>query len=540
MALSKGTDIYERILEGIDPDYLRSLYRMACYSFGETWNATASSSTGIRGLGDWEDFPDIVVRQLEVGASRRIITHQFISLTRGMYAMPRPEFPQVGDAVAKEVRKQFFLRRWQGDCYEDGHWETETSSAYTDSDGLGVGFVQIGVQTNRRTDKQFVTIRHVPAWQVVYDRFARHPSKARWICFKHYLPVSTAVKMYGEEARKLATNMVDNFTSRHFQVVKLYEYFDVGIDGAEPTRALFLGEVSNKPFKVEASPFGFLPVASRVHFIAPGMRRPIGRIALQMASQELLNRIERRMMATIAKGVVDIVDSTAVDAEDLKAHEAGRIGITIKRIGTGSPGVPVYERIPAQEVSNTLLMLRDMFERQLTSESGVTDADQGRLNPTQRTATENELLDVRSRVHGSWAKRQTVLFYRELVDKVLKVAETYDRDPIELDVFGVNIEINKPGVTASYINEFLTEPSIVAIDEDSLDYRDVKAERAERMSLVLQLEADVQRGVINPMKLAEEKLRAIGETNPQDWLAPVPNPSIASPGVQDSLPVPSG
>lgn len=516
MGLSNKSSITKRVSAGVDNDYLTSLYKQACYAFGESWNKGQTGSTSSDG--DWAEFPDIVVKSLEIGSSRRILGAQFIGLSRILYTNPKPFFPQV-DKATQLVRQQFLKARWRGDGYADGQWDSHIERAYMDGDGLGVGHVQIGLVSNPKTGFQRVTLKHIPAWQCVFDRHARHPAQARWVCFQHYLDPEDAVEMFGDVAEQHIVNLWDSSTSTSFQVVRIYEYYDLGIGGAEPTMAVFLGSFKNEPFSVTENPFGCLPWASYVHFVAPGMRRPVGRIALQMSTQEGLNELERYIRSTIKRGAaVDIVDADALDESDLRQFNAGNPNIRIKRVSRTD--TKVWERIPAHEIPQTILIAKDLYERQLTSESGVTDFDRGTGFSTQRTATETNLVDTRSQIQGSWSKRQAVLFYQRLFETVTKIAAQYDRDPVELDVFGTNVLVNNPEVPESSIAEFLREPSFIEIDQDSLDYRDVKAERAERLALLNQIADAVQMGLVNPVWYATEKLKAIGETNEKEALNP--------------------
>lgn len=518
MALAKKEQIKLRLQEGLDVDYLQRLYKQACYAFGEPWTKQMSGTTS--STGDFPDFPDIVVKQLEIGSSRRIIVHQLIALSRLTHTHPLPQFPQVQNKLHAEIRKQFFVERWHGDGYADGEWHLHTKRAILDGISLGVGFVQIGLVTNPQTGLQRVNIRHIPAWQIIFDRHAKDPVSARWCCIQHLVDVDDAVAVYGDSVASNAVTLYNNANGTHYRAVRVYEYYDVGIGGKEPTSAIMIGSLNAEPYKVGPNVFGCLPIAAFVGTVAPGMDRPIGKVSMQMGTQEALNDLERYTRAVLKRGApVDIVDANQLDAKDLKLHQAGQPAIHIKRVAVNDQVNP-WQRVPAQEVPQAMLVLRDMYERQLNAESGITDFDRGNQLATQRTATEIYALDNRSQASGLADKHNTITFYRRLIEKVLKVASKYDRDPVWIDVEGQNILINNPDEPASHISRFLVEHSRVEVDQDALEYSDHKTDRADRINILLQALPFVQLGAINPNKLAAEILKAMGEQELDEWLTP--------------------
>lgn len=535
MALSKAEQIHSRIAEGLDVDDLKRLYRFASYAFGDKLDTAIAGGSAD---GEWPDFPDQVVRIVEIGQTKRILTNQLIGLSRVMYAPPRPRFPQL-DPPTAEVRTAFFMTRMTGDGYPDGEWQSELERAVLEGDSLGYAAVQIGLVTNPRTGMQRVTARHIPVWQWIYDRHARDPLKSRWVTIQHYLDPEDAKVLYGEKAVEgMVTQLYDNASATSFSVVKVYEYYDIGIGRAEPTYAVMIGSVTAKPIKIAKNPFGCIPLAIYVQNMVSGRYKPLGRIEQQIPIQEALNDIERSKRMSLKRFSVDVVDQDALDPDDLKRHMAGNPNVLVKRIKK-SEGT-VWERFPAPEYPRSLSEMGADYERELNSASGVTDADRGNLNQTQRTATENQLIDMRSQVQGSWTKRAVVMFYRRLIEKVLKVAELYDRDPIVIDFQGRRVLLNDPGQPASFISNFLKEYSRPEIDEDSLTYRDVKAEGAEKIAKLNQLMPLVQAGIIDPLWLATEMLKALDVGDPKVALRQMQPmmPQTAAPMQGDVQPMP--
>jgi len=511
--LPSNTVLGERIRGGIDVEYMDSLYKQHSYVVGEPWNRAATAPHN-NNDGQWPDYPDIVNRTLEIGASRVILNNQFIGFTKQTFATPKPTFPEL-DEVTATVRQQFFLKRWRGTGRVAAQWSSHTEPTIWDGRGLGIGFTKVCAVTNPETGKQFVTLQHYPVWHVVYDPHVRNPYEARWICFLTYLDPDEAAEKFGEKARDKKVRLQDDYSGLSFDVVKVYEYYDVGIGGKKPCMAVYLGDLNSEPeFKKENPYNGCLPVALYTHLLIPQVRRPVGRIVQQIALQEARNQAERQLREYLKQFPAEVIDPSKVDPDDLREYIAGR---KTKLKLTGVPEGPVITRTAAPEIPQTLLQQINILDRELTASSGITDAERGNLNPTQRTATENQLIDSRSQVGAGRDRQQTLLYYTHLVEKVLEVARLFDRDPVLLDIEGQNIVFNDPAEPASFIKHFLEEPSVVLIDTTEMDADIAKAEKAQEMALLNQLFPFVGT-VIKPEFVAERALKALGVQNVDEAL----------------------
>lgn len=514
MPKTPAEDIRKRLLQGYDPNHYASLYRQMCYAFGDDWNKNRRSGIDSTG-GSFPDWPEITVRYMEVGRSRRILNSQFIGLSRSMGNAPAPEFPQLSKQSA-EVRKQFYLARYHGNEREDS-WADEHAAAYMDGDGLGAGFVHFGLKTNPKTGYQYVSAEHSPAVLTLYDRHERHPGRARWVCFVKYLAIDQASALFGEKVAKTYVRQLhDNFSTYPLDVVRVFDYYDMGWGPkGTPTRALIPGDFANEPLFVEENTFECLPFSHMTYLIAPGMRRPTGRIVMQMATQEGLNEIERHLRKALKSPTFNLMDVTQLNAKDLARLNAGDANVNV-RIENPRPDAPPYIRIPGAEVAQTILALRDMYERQFNADSGTTDFERGNMSMEKRTLGENELLDSRSQTQSSWSQMQAVKMHQRSVEVALKIAEKFDKDPVLLDIFGTNALFNEPSQPHSWMSEWLQEPSRVLIGDDQLRARDAKQDQMDRLQMLSTLAPEVQAGLLSAQKFAEEKLRALNE-DPGDW-----------------------
>jgi len=511
-------DIQTRLLQGYDSAYYASLYRQMRYAFGDDWNRQNNTAGGVDG--SFPDFPEITVQYLKTGRSRRILNSQFTGLARVMSVDPEPEFPQV-DKYTGEVRKQYYLNRWREGNFAEAH-----ASAYMDGDGLGYGFVHWGLETNPKTDYQRTTCEYSPAVLTLWDRQATDPGRARWVCFVKYLAIDQAASLFGwKTAKKYRRQMSEN-GNFPVECVRLFEYYDTGYGPkGTPTRAVIPADLGSEPILIEDNPFERLPFSYMMYFTAPGMKRATGRIVMQMSTQEGLNDIEAHLRKVLKSPTFDIVDVTQLNTDDLRRVNAGDYNVKV-RLDTPRPDAPPYIRVPGAEVAQTILALRDMYERQFNADSGTTDFDRGNLTTEKRTLGENQLLDSRSQNQQAWGAVQAVKMHQRSVETCLSIAKEYDRDPMLVDIFGQNVPINDPAEPRSWLSAFLEEPSNILISDQQLRARDQDAQRQKRMAELDSLFPLVQAGYINPQKWTEEKLKAAGEQDPQDW---APQPVAAGP-----------
>lgn len=500
-------------MQAYDPTYFESIWKQVNYAFGEPWNkAAASAACGSDG--DFPVRPDIVVQFLEIGQSRRILNTQFIALSRVMSSVAKPTFPDI-DKQKGEVLAGFYTGRHEGDGAGEGEWQHELNSAYMDGDGLGLGIVQVGLEKNPESGYKRVTLRHSPLLNTLGDPHYRNPGRWRWIAFVHYLDVEDAVARFGAECRKYARPWTDSQSSIPMEYVRIIEYYDMGFGpNGKPTRAIVPQNLANPPLKREVNEFGCLPFAYYMHFLAPGMRRPVGRIALQMATQEAINALEKSAIETCQDGAFDLVDMDQLNANDVKLRNKGDRNLKIRIERPSATGAPPYIRVPAKEVAQTWQVLRDLLDRQFNTDSGTTDLDRGSLSSTARTLGENELLDARSQNQSSWSELQALQLLRRTVEKVLRIARIGDRDPVMVPVFGHPVLLNDPEVPQSWIDAFIPGNLRVALGEESLRKADLDAERAMRLK-GLQLVAPYVGTTLSPLWHSEEMLKAIGEPDPK-------------------------
>jgi hypothetical protein len=495
--------------QAYDAERVSSLYRQQCYAFGDAWDKQIAI---IPTDGRIIDCPDITLRYLEIGQSRRMTNAALISMSRVMYSQPAPEFPQV-DKFTAEVRKQFLLARADGE--PDADWATEDAMAYLDGDGLGFGCVQIVLTTNPKTDRQRVGIRHVPVHQVIGDRHQRNPSRWRFVAFVHYLSREEAQEKYGwknaaEYVQPLFSASTGMYGKEPLEVMRVIEYFDLGFSkNGRPTRAVLARDIEGPVLEYEDNDFETLPFAHFNFYNPSGMRFPVGRILLQMPTAEAINEVERYMRDSLAKPPIDLVDTNQLNQDDLARYVRGEKGPPIRFQNNPASG-KAFERIPGMDAQNTVLQWSNMLERQYNTDSGQSELDRGNQLAETRTLGEAELMANRSSVQGVWSKLQAVKFHQRKFMKALEIAARFDRDPIELDIFGYNIKVNDPEEPASTITNFLADRSKCVISEDALEFQDLNIQRSQKTQELVSMSDLVQAHLVDPTWWAEERLKALG------------------------------
>lgn len=513
--LTPKDEITQRLKDSHDPFRRLSYYNQMRYAFGESWRKDGFMGLHAGGWDAFADYPDIFVRFQEVGRSRKILNSQFISLSKVMYSDPDPQF--VGcDQYTAAVRRAFFRARWKGDNWDDGEWADQVQAAYMEGDGLGLGFIQICLRTNKDTGKEQVHIRHSQLINTIVDRHARTPAEYRHITFVHYSSPSDAAAMFGPVAYENVRQIWDWDQSRPVDMVRWFEYYDIGFNGGAPTRAVILNEFANPPHLVEENIFGCLPFAYYLHFYAPGMRHPTGRIAVQMPTQEALNEIERAMRKCLRNPPFTIIDPEQLDRDDLRAVISGDYNKFVRwKFKAGEGKVTPATRIPGADVSNTTLSLLKLYDTQFNADSGITDFDRGQNPTSDRTLGENVMVQQNGATQNSWSELQMSKFLRRLVQRVMYVASLYDRDPVRIEIEGKPYIVNLPGNPDSTIDKWMEAPADVTIDAGALRYQDVEYKRQVRMQQLMPLLPLVQAGMIDAKWFTEEIAKALGVTDPK-------------------------
>ncbi len=525
MSRPTSKKLAERILQGYDRDHYDGIYAQMNYAFGNKWRTGPSYISTRFGNDEIPVYPDITVRKLEIGQSRRILNASHASLSRVLSRPPLPKFPQV-DEVTEEVRRQFWLANANGNRGVPTKWLKQMQYAYVEGDTLGVGAVLHGMRTHPVSGLQIVDMLHVPALQVVWDPFESDPRNSKWVCVIRYLPAEVAEKRFGKSA--VADHVRDwTVTSggKGAKFVRVFLYFDTGYAEDEPIKAVFVGDL--KDGKIKANDIGIIPVSFCVNYVAPGMRRPMGRVPMQMSTQEMINELERTMRDTIRKGAaLDIYDPSVFDSDSIKRWKKGDKNADLEIDQSQVDDIKkIFMRIPGKEIPQTLLAFWGIQEEQYDSDSNQSDARRGQSAGSRTTAKEISLIQSNVNANSSLTGQMAVEFLQDAVSDSMHVALS-DLHPVDLDILGKNILFNDPEDSLSQMHHFLSEPSKVIIDLDAATAQDDAMKKQERVAELSVLEPWViPQPMLDPAKYQEELLEAIGVKNVQSWIVQ-PQPDL--------------
>jgi len=521
-------DIRKRLEDSIDTGWYDSIYSQLCYAFGEGWKGRVSNGQE----GSLPYYPAITLYTKKVGRSMKIITSSLVTLSEIMDAEPEPSWTQCNKWVS-ESRKQTWLKAWKS-----RGWKSEHERAYLEGEGVGLGVLQWGVKQNPDTGEDYTTCRHSPLLQTITDVTAVGPDQWRFIAFAKYMAVEDAVAIYGESKRKdieSATHRVDedNVTQ---EVVRVIEYYDKGFGTGKPTQCVLIDDIGGAVLvEPEENQFGRkLPCSYYEHVLLPGMRRHIGKIILQMATQEARNDLEKAIRDDALTGSLDVVETDLVDKAEFKgAMKRGEKFVFAKGRAL-SDTRPVVQRIQARESSSTTFNLLSLYDRELNAEGGTTDLEKG---SSQKTGTETlgelQLIDARSQKQKGRSTRQAMYMYIRSVEQWEAISKQFETQPTDIDVFGTNMTING-GDPRMSIDQMLDEPSEVVISPASLTQQDVTAKTQKRIT---ELQILAQNPLIDQKWVAEQMCKALNE-DPEEAMvkaAPMPqmqpNPGMPNQGV---------
>lgn len=507
--LTDPKTIEKNLRQAWDGDYYSHIYSSIAYTLGRKYSDAGTPSWLTTG-GDPPDFADILPRFYNIGESRRILSNSSLTMMKVCYMNPDPAFPEL-PKWHEIVRKAYIKKLWT-----DGEWANEAHRAFLDGDGLGVGFVQIGIKEGK------VEIMHHPLFNVVWDRHQWAIGRCRFICFVHHLPVETAVDMFGSKVKDKAVPLptvsdggAGLASDSQLERVKVLEYYDMGIGKSEPTWCFRLNGFSGEILDISPNEYECLPFSFYQHIHFWGMRRPMGRIAMQFATQEMRNLVEQYIKTVLERGKpIDVIDTTSIDPDDVERMHAGEILGVVRT--TGQDGAkPAYARIPAVEVPGTAFNLLNLLDRELNAESGNSEADRANVTQFQRTLGEIERVQAGADIQTMWSRRQWARFLERLITKVVKIGAKFHVAPIELDVEGVNVLFNNPEEPRSALSYWLTEESSVVIAENTLTFSSPETMAQRALLLWGQFLNDPY---FDPIAMRKKILLLMGEKDPDSLL----------------------
>ena len=508
---STAEQIQGAMRSGFDRNYYVFLYKQMRYAFGWPWADSVLNTNS----GFFPFMPDIMPYTQEVGLSRKIQAVAAIALPRIAGNIPKPVINGPGlNKIQKTVLEEFLVSRSTQTWQADGNWGPHFARAFLDGDQLGIGFVRFGLKLNPKTKKTYLDMSYQPSCQTLWDNTQRDFTRARWVSCAHYLDEITATDLYGKEAQKYLRVFGEAPDSP--RLMRIFEYYDIGLGSkGDPTYAIIPDDLDQKPLLIKENPFGVIPVAHNENYWFPGTKYPIGRVVMQMPTQEMLNQHERRQRLEVQHGGgYDLVHEESVDSEALARVEQGEAGVTVRVTAPMSKemGPPVM-RIPNRDMSSVLANEFARLTQQFHMEAGISELDSGNLTSQSRTLGEVQLLQNKSDVRSNWASLKMIEFYQRAFRIALQVAKVGDVDPLKIDFGGVPVDVNTDDVTM--ISQFIPDHFDVLIDQKDLTKQDDALKKAQERQDLMSL-APFIGNVIDPKWFATELLKSLGVEDIQE------------------------
>lgn len=517
MANTDPDVIRENLRQAYDPRQYAHYYQLQCYALGAKYDSAGSQYAPVGELPDW---PDIFPQFYRVGESRRTMSHEFLMLMKVCYMEPEPTFPDLTE-VSEMVRQAYIRERWRGDRdHGSGHWAQEVHRTFMDGNGLGIGFTQLGI-LNGRTH-----IQHHPLVNVIWDRHYWNAGRSRFIAFIHDFPIETAQAMFGTSIKEEATTFsVTQYEPSPMKRVKVIEWFDMGIGGkAKPTHAFFLNSLSGRCLDISENEYGCLPFAYYQHVHFPGMRRPVGRMDMQMATQEMRNAIERYLKLILMRGSgLDVINSENLNNQHVKRWLDGE-ALPVIPINS-DPDKPIsnqIHRLGPQEPPMGAFRYMEMLDREQNTEGGSSEGDRANLSGEDRTLGQDQLKQQGADIQTAWSRKQLAEYLKQLIDKAVYIGAKFDTAPTMLDIDGQNMVFNDPADPNSMLSNWLEERSRVNINEDNLQYVDAETAAQRKTALWMPF---LQDQYTNPQWIREKIWKALGEKDTEGaFMMPAPDP----------------
>jgi len=508
MAIATYELVTRRMESLFDFKHLDQVYRWMCYAFGDPAKGGAVSKSL---CGGWPIYPNLVVDRLQVGVSRRIAAASMTHLIRNYTTQVAPDSPQV-DKYTAEVRKQMWAKR-----AEQGEFFSEMEMTFANGDSLGYGATLIGAEDDLvdGASYQKSVLRDVPSVQVIWDRHARNPSRARCAMVMTLMSIEDAEAQFGAKARKDAeTYIIDTQGEVKLPVVPLFEYFDIdGCGTGMPTMERRLGHKDAKPvYRDENYLEDEIPIAFYDHVVMPGWAHPVGRVFAQQSTQEAINDLERKFRRISKKEGVHVVDTSQLDERDLRNYNQGEIATPIRAKAGFMDGKPPMVWVPGGELSQSDFAQMQNLEQVFRQDSGISEYDQGSKPNQEMTAEEASIMAAKSATSAAWSQYKNAQYQQRVMSKWLKCAKLYDTCPTTVDVFGHNVLINDPENANMAFSAWMEEPSKITIADDEMRTAEKTREQEQRLAYLMGPVAQlVQMGLQDPMWWREEVLKAGGD-----------------------------
>jgi hypothetical protein len=470
---------------------------------------------------------------------------------------------------------------WLKKMWSIGQWDDVLQMVATSCQQTGIGITKIGMSGDRPH------IEYVDIHNCIWDCDTNNPSEYKWFLTRSFLTVGEAVEKYGhlyndptkdpqengkhiiESIEGMMTSLADISAQPHNAEQSSYliewEYNSkthhciilghiesgklLNWDSEEGNYkwASEYGELGDKYCLAGAQPFGVCPIEVYFEFIVPGRRRPIGVAESTIPVASSANRQEIAMDACVKNAPpINIVSVEQMTPETkAKLEELVKMGVTDpNRIMEMSyfnieDVSKVFQRVPGGGIDQSMLLLRQAMQREITAVTGVTDASRGNtLQGDRVTAKEVGYIQDETEVSPSWSRSKYSGFLERLAKKVMKIGSRFSRWEGVLQ-YEHNGQTNTMDTSRYPVNIFLSLDCEISVEPESMSSSSKRAKKEERLQQYMAVDKDaIALKIVDPVAIYKDIYEALGRTDTEKFFATQqpPMPMEAQPGTEAELP----
>lgn len=416
-------------------------------------------------------YPEIPLRLDKFGLQNHGYVNARINV-QGVVVMPGLEFSH-SNPVVREYNSEFIRTRW-----DEQDWTSEFYNVYMEVEAIGFGYAFYRLKDGKGTWE------YTSALDVICDPNARTPQNIGWVARRKNVPLEVVTKEYegllsDEEIKKLTTKSGSSTrtkpgVSQGTNVIVQWEFqtddeFMIILTSnsiAEPILLRYNAEKKlERASDKKAGPniFEQQTWVKAVDSYLPLVRTPVGKSTDSMKLAAMLNWVEKYISTLLRNGMpLTTIDITQVTDKKLleQLKNAKDLDALTRILCIDGDVNNIVNRLPAQEMSQTVLLFRNILKEELNAATGVQDMQRGQALEGERTRYEVQSLNDQAGVQARHQRSTYSRFVRRIVDKTRKFGAKYDQAVTKLDLPTYGIVS-----TDDFPNDlFLAEPIAVHVN----------------------------------------------------------------------------
>lgn len=543
MARLRLSQIKQMMRSAAHRDQYDTWYTMALFLSGDPEavqraikGGTSSSAIGKDTFSNLHYYPEILPSMDRFGLQNHGFVNSRINV-HGTVVEPEIEFGHP-NPVVREYNQAYISYYWNA-----FDWTTEFHNVGMWADSCGIGWAR-QIEVNGRP-----TWECAPLLDVLWDPVAKTPGQWDWVADRRGISEIRALKDYAGVkglSKKLKEVIGEYDTYRginggYAQTQDLPRILMQWVFRSEDDLMILLmkpgAEESNmiclrygtdgttleiaggEDPESGPNPWKVLRMAPWTDSWLPMNRRPVGKGSDGVRIAGLLNWVEQYIVRLMRNQMpLNAIDQTKIDPKLAKAiEEATDLSALEKILLVDGDPREVISRIPAGELPQSLLNMRQILRDELNATTGTQDMNRGQALSGERTRYEvSQLVDMSGIVARAF-KQNYVTFVKAVVRQQRHVGAMIDRGVMDLHLPSYGT-IN----TANYDPKQFLEADM----EPHVDYngKSWKSEEEIRQETLMEFKEfllpGIQVGAFDPMKVFNATAMKLGYLNPAMELGP--------------------